>query len=49
MKTIIRPGRSRAYWLMIALLLLVAVSAGSYWWYGQGVVKYDRITNAKRV
>lgn len=49
MKTMIRPGKTRTYWFALTLLLLFAVSAGSYWWYAQGAVKYDRITNAKRV
>ena len=43
-------GQNRARVLWVAVLLAVlAVSAGGYYWYEQTTIKYDRITNAKRV
>jgi hypothetical protein len=50
MKTMIRPDKvRRTYWLVITLLFVALVSIGGYWWFEQAAVKYDRITNAKRV
>jgi hypothetical protein len=43
-----RSRRSRV--LLVGILLaLLAVSAGGYYWYEHVSVRYDRITNAKRV
>jgi hypothetical protein len=42
-------SRSRIIWLALALCVLAASAGGCYWWYEQVAVKYDRITNAKRV
>ncbi|WP_161780653.1 hypothetical protein [Tumebacillus flagellatus] len=44
-----KPARSRIVWLTVALCLLAGSAGGFYWWYEQVAVKYDRITNAKRV
>ena len=42
--------RTRSRVLLIAVLLVIfAAGAGGYYWYEQVAVKYDRITNAKRV
>jgi len=40
--------RSRVLWVAV-LLAILTVGAGGYYWYEQAAVKYDRITNAKRV
>lgn len=40
--------RSRVLWLVV-LLAVLAAGAGGYYYYEQVNVKYDRITNAKRV
>ena len=41
--------KARRYWFAITFLLVVAIGVGGLWWYEQAAVKYDRITNAKRV
>lgn len=41
-------SKTRVLWIAV-LLAVLAVSAGGYYWYEQVAVKYDRITNAKRV
>jgi hypothetical protein len=40
--------KRRIIWVAV-LLALLAVSAGGYFWWEQTALKYDRITNAKRV
>ncbi|MGZ4030940.1 MAG: hypothetical protein ACXVP5_02335 [Tumebacillaceae bacterium] len=43
-------NRTKVRVLWIAVLLgVLAFSAGGYYWYEQVNVKYDRITNARRV
>ncbi|PWK14471.1 hypothetical protein C7459_105231 [Tumebacillus permanentifrigoris] len=42
-------SRLRIVWLAVALCVFAASAGGYYWWYEQVAVKYDRITNAKRV
>ena len=42
------PRNARVLWIAL-LLAILAISAGGYYWYEQMAVKYDRITNAKRV
>jgi hypothetical protein len=48
MKNLVRVSRMRVFWIATALIILT-VSAGGYYWYENVAVKYDRITNAKRV
>jgi hypothetical protein len=43
-----KSSKGRVLWIAV-LLAVLAVSAGGYFWYEQMAVKYDRITNAKRV
>jgi hypothetical protein len=40
--------RTRVLWIAV-LLAVIFFSAGGYFWYEQVNVKYDRITNARRV
>ena len=42
------PRSTRVLWIALVLAIL-AISAGGYYWYEQMAIKYDRITNAKRV
>lgn len=44
-----KRSHARIIWLAVALALLAGSAGGYYWWYEQIAVKYDRITNAKRV
>ncbi|MBL0387597.1 hypothetical protein JJB07_13235 [Tumebacillus sp. ITR2] len=44
-----KSARSRILWVAVVLCLLAGSAGGYYWWCGQVAVKYDRITNAKRV
>lgn len=44
----LRTTKRRVLWVAV-LLALLAVSAGGYVWWEQTAIKYERITNAKRV
>lgn len=43
-----QSAASRIFWLAIVLALL-AGGAGGWYWYEHSALKYERITNAKRV
>lgn len=43
-----KRSATRIVWLAV-LFALLAVGAGGWYWYEHSALKYERITNAKRV